>query len=461
MGSTSVRNKILQITRQTIPYVRELRHVAKSVTGCLLMQQLDFHFAKYPDGFYKFLEPCRNSKFYKRGQSWQEELGFSAEEFRTAFDKIGVRYPSKSAFDAAADKFGGKYYCSYFDKQQGLTYYFRNHPVVDSALDRLIEGDDPPPAAEVDEESGEVDDPRSAVDRQPRSTVNRESRSTVDGQPRSPVDGDPDPCKPATPVSRDWQSRSPGIGVVDPPSLLGKENNKENTHRHRGGNSASGPGVCVASEFSLELCLGFAEHLHRTGHGITNPGGYAVSIYRSGVADMLIEKYLLEKEQPHNADRSAAYEARLTPDEIAERAALIRELIDGGYTPERVEAQFAGGFHAEDWELIKDGVVPAQRGGATTREFTPPVTENVRGGGTRLDANEEAGGRRDVPAGVPWLLQRGEGGGGGQGGAPLSGRPGREAAATESRDSRRVCRHPSVRGRRERSARRTPANREE
>ena len=72
-GLSQVRNRILQISRQTIPYVRELRPVAKSVTGCLLMQQLDFHFAKYPDGFYKFLEPCPNSKSYKRGQSWQED----------------------------------------------------------------------------------------------------------------------------------------------------------------------------------------------------------------------------------------------------------------------------------------------------------------------------------------------------------------------------------------------------
>nr|MBA3716210.1 hypothetical protein [Pyrinomonadaceae bacterium] len=83
-----MRNKILQITSKIIPYVRELRPIAKSVTGCLLMQQLDFHFAKYPHGYYKFLEPCHNSKSYKRGQSWQEELGFSADEFRTAFDKI-------------------------------------------------------------------------------------------------------------------------------------------------------------------------------------------------------------------------------------------------------------------------------------------------------------------------------------------------------------------------------------
>jgi len=43
---------------------------------------------------------------------------------------------------------------------------------------------------------------------------------------------------------------------------------------------------------------------------------------------------------------------RLTPEEIAEQARIIAEVIEGGYTMEQAEVQFAGSFHAEDWSSI-------------------------------------------------------------------------------------------------------------
>lgn len=48
----------------------------------------------------------------------------------------------------------------------------------------------------------------------------------------------------------------------------------------------------VGSRFSSEECRRFAEHLKQTGQGITNPGGYATKIFRSGEADALIETFL-------------------------------------------------------------------------------------------------------------------------------------------------------------------------
>ncbi len=50
--------------------------------------------------------------------------------------------------------------------------------------------------------------------------------------------------------------------------------------------------VRVGSRFSLEECQRYAAHLKTTGQGITNPGGYATKIYRSGEADALVEKFL-------------------------------------------------------------------------------------------------------------------------------------------------------------------------
>jgi len=42
----------------------------------------------------------------------------------------------------------------------------------------------------------------------------------------------------------------------------------------------------------LEECRRYAEHLKQTGQGITNPGGYATKIFRSGEADAFIEAFL-------------------------------------------------------------------------------------------------------------------------------------------------------------------------
>ena len=59
--------------------------------------QLDWRFSTHPNGYYKFLEPCDHS-LYKNGDSWTEELGFTKHGFKTAFNKIGSRYKSRSEF---------------------------------------------------------------------------------------------------------------------------------------------------------------------------------------------------------------------------------------------------------------------------------------------------------------------------------------------------------------------------
>lgn len=132
-----MRNRILSLTRSSIPYVKELLPMAKTLAGCILMQQLDYWFERHQGGFYKFLEPCPHP-LYKTGSSWVEELGLSDAEFRTTFDRLGIRYRSKSEYDAAPDKFQGKFYCMYHDKRAQLTWYFRNHATLDAALDELL-----------------------------------------------------------------------------------------------------------------------------------------------------------------------------------------------------------------------------------------------------------------------------------------------------------------------------------
>jgi hypothetical protein len=46
------------------------------------------------------------------------------------------------------------------------------------------------------------------------------------------------------------------------------------------------------SKFSIDECRRYAEHLKATGQGITNPGGYATKIHRTGEADASIQTFL-------------------------------------------------------------------------------------------------------------------------------------------------------------------------
>lgn len=61
-------------------------------------------------------------------------------------------------------------------------------------------------------------------------------------------------------------------------------------------------GVGVSSRFTLEECRRFAESLHAD--GITNPGGYATKVHRSGEADDLIAKFLSPVEPAKKVDVS-------------------------------------------------------------------------------------------------------------------------------------------------------------
>ena len=134
-----MKNKILRITKNNIPYAKELRSLTKSIASAILMQQLDFWFFTHPDKFYKFMtKPDAPTHDYKDGDSWEEEIGINVDEFRSAFDNIGIRYKTKTEYLAAKDKFDGRYYCSYFDRTSRKTWYFRNHDLLDAALDNLM-----------------------------------------------------------------------------------------------------------------------------------------------------------------------------------------------------------------------------------------------------------------------------------------------------------------------------------
>lgn len=69
-------------------------------------------------------------------------------------------------------------------------------------------------------------------------------------------------------------------------------------------------GVRVASRFALAECRRYAESLRQ--EGITNPGGYATKIHRSGEADDLISAFLTPVESAKKIDVSGCPDCRGT-----------------------------------------------------------------------------------------------------------------------------------------------------
>lgn len=157
---------LLSEDRELIIYRKSLRNICSSVNSSILFSQLIYWFKKNDfKPFYKFIRPCSNDK-YIDGDSWIEELGFSYDEFTTAFNNIGIKYKTKTEF---YEKFGSenKMFYSYSDKQNGLTYWIANKKLIEENLNNLYEKQD-----EIKEKNDT-----------PRFTVNRDSRFTEVGIP--------------------------------------------------------------------------------------------------------------------------------------------------------------------------------------------------------------------------------------------------------------------------------------
>lgn len=74
--------------------------------------------------------------------------------------------------------------------------------------------------------------------------------------------------------------------------------------------------VCGGSKFSLQDCRRYADHLHSSGQGITNPGGFARTIHKSGSEDEFIALWLakLEPERVESGELPAPRDTSTCPD---------------------------------------------------------------------------------------------------------------------------------------------------
>ncbi len=128
----------MHTSSETISYTKLYNHVSKE-TKCRIASELfgrlQYRFNryppdKYPNGFYKFIQPCKH-RLYRKGDSYTEELKVDRKTFAKAFDKIGIRYKSKSDYIAAREALGnglfqGKPYASYYERPTHMMFFIQN-----------------------------------------------------------------------------------------------------------------------------------------------------------------------------------------------------------------------------------------------------------------------------------------------------------------------------------------------
>jgi len=119
-----------------VKYNPALKEEFGSQTAVLLFDRLEYWFKIKKNEFYKFIEPC-DHPLCREGDTWTEELRFSKKVFRTAFDKIGIRYKSKTEFEKESNPFKGKLFAYYQDRQTKKTIFVRNNSLVTLLYARL------------------------------------------------------------------------------------------------------------------------------------------------------------------------------------------------------------------------------------------------------------------------------------------------------------------------------------
>jgi hypothetical protein len=81
--------KLLSEGQRMISYRPSWNEITGSVNATIFLQQVLYRWEGTRSPFYKFSGPCKH-RFYRPGDSWQEELGFSRRELETARKKVGV-----------------------------------------------------------------------------------------------------------------------------------------------------------------------------------------------------------------------------------------------------------------------------------------------------------------------------------------------------------------------------------
>jgi hypothetical protein len=134
---------LLTEDKSIVLYRPRLRSIGGSVAGTVLLQQIIYWDSKANGKFYKFAAPCDNS-MYKPGDSWEEELGITPKELRTALSNFAFKLGKKNKAlygDQYEDK-KNKALVLYYTDSQRITYYLLNRQLLDKCLMGVYKGSD-------------------------------------------------------------------------------------------------------------------------------------------------------------------------------------------------------------------------------------------------------------------------------------------------------------------------------
>jgi hypothetical protein len=117
-----------------IPYWPGYKPLVGSTNAAILLQQIIFRFmSTRPEPFYKFKEPC-NHELYREGDSWCEELRFSAEEFDSALKRIGTKITTGVSKAQAFENDDPTGLIIYWTDTNRMTWYTVNVGLADKLL---------------------------------------------------------------------------------------------------------------------------------------------------------------------------------------------------------------------------------------------------------------------------------------------------------------------------------------
>jgi DnaD/phage-associated family protein len=123
--------KLLADDRRSITYRPRLNRVTGSVNATILFQQVLFRW-EHNEGkpFYKFAAPAKDSKHYREGDSWQEEIGFTRGEFEGARKKIATAVEKGQSKDELLKEHA----IVYWRDHQNLTWYDLNPALIEAMI---------------------------------------------------------------------------------------------------------------------------------------------------------------------------------------------------------------------------------------------------------------------------------------------------------------------------------------
>jgi hypothetical protein len=169
-----------------------------------------------------------------------------------------------------------------------------------------------------------------------------EKASMVQPSPEKPAVAEPATAQPAVVQPATGKASSYMNNHVLNNHAVKNQENQPHTQTTEALASPSPGDGCVLSKFSSEECRRYADHLHKTGQGITNPGGFAVKIRRTGECDAQIAAFLGAVQEP--AEVARADVAALLSEGQAGRHkfyALVSKLYDHQHPSSDVAGQLA------------------------------------------------------------------------------------------------------------------------